>query len=118
MEDSEIRGMGGGESIFSTSRCVDSVFMASGWRSPAATGVRQEALAIRFSFPMWCTVSSARRDGIPKRISLRDAGNGRVQDLVARIVPDLGTESTALDDAVTPTRLAACEYPSGSVNKS
>jgi hypothetical protein len=32
---------------------------------------------------------------------LRDAGDGRVQDPVARIVPDLDAESTALDDAVT-----------------
>jgi hypothetical protein len=33
---------------------------------------------------------------------LRDAGDGRVQDPDARIVPNLDTESTALDDAVTP----------------
>jgi hypothetical protein len=34
---------------------------------PIYRGVRPEALAIRFSFPMWRTVSSARRDGIPEQ---------------------------------------------------
>jgi hypothetical protein len=38
---------------------------------------------------------------------LRDAGDGRVQDSVARIVPDLDAESTAPDDAVTPDEARA-----------
>ena len=57
------------------------------------------ALAIRFSFPIWRTVSSAGRNGTLKK----DLGAMPVMvglGPVARIVPDLDTESTALDNAV------------------
>ena len=85
---------------------------------PIYRGVRPEALAIQFSFPMWRTVPSARRDGIPRtgsrcvmpvmvvfRIRLRES---------CRIsIPSPRPSMMRLP----PTRLAACEYPSLSVNK-
>jgi len=69
---------------------------------PFFRGVRSEALAIRFSFPMWRTVSSARRDGIPRTGSRCVMPVMVVSGSGCAIVPDLDTESTALDDAVTP----------------